>query len=274
MKEIDYINQRKLRNPSKLTLFVRKLKTFSWKKIAITIIVAILLIAGAIYITRSNILTIDSISVTSIDSSDLRYLNVAEIEDQVAWLNSNNYFTVDLSRAEKEIIDQFPFVKKVVISKDFPNKVKILIVERKPVFVINVNNQQCYLAEADGHVLNYDLNITECSTYTKQYNSIYTDIVNPLNPYVKGQQSNSYVILKLSQLVDNLSSKNYTVDRIVVKDQYCELTLLNKKILVFAIDDSLNEQIARFEIILPELEKNDDQYRVLDLRYDRPIKRY
>lgn len=273
MDEFAYLKQYNRLQFTRKEQIIRRFKLMNWRKIAVILFVVLLVLAVLYVIFKTPILQIKSVEVSGLNNSELVNIDKNAAFVIVSESIGESYFTVNAQTVIEKLSAQFPFVKNVVVSKEFPDKLLFQIEERQPVFTVNINNTQCVLLEADGFVIDVELDPSKCRDESAAFKTVYIETVNPLNPFVRREHSNVYMITRLSELKLLLASKNYSVARIVIKDEYCEITLQNQKILVFAIDNSLQVQVARFEIILPELEKAFDKFKVLDLRYERPVKR-
>ncbi|HIE65059.1 MAG: FtsQ-type POTRA domain-containing protein [Nitrospira sp.] len=73
-------------------------------------------------------------NVKEIRWSGLHHLKGSGIRDRLAALTGENLFYLDLADARKELLSD-PWVKSVVVKKVFPDRLSIMIVERKPALV-------------------------------------------------------------------------------------------------------------------------------------------
>jgi len=68
--------------------------------------------------------------------------------------NVGDLVTLSYRNAEKQIADKFPYIKSATVVFSLPNKVKINIIERKPLFLID-NNGKDLVVDNEAYVLQY-----------------------------------------------------------------------------------------------------------------------
>jgi cell division septal protein FtsQ len=63
---------------------------------------------------------------------------------------SKNILVVDTGSLKKEILNKFPIIEKITISRKFPQTITMGVVERKPVGVFCDNSEKCFLVDQNG----------------------------------------------------------------------------------------------------------------------------
>jgi len=125
------------------------------KIIIYTILSIILLSAIFSFIFFTNVFSIKEIEVVNNNKVDREtIINNSEIK-----LGSSNLFLIN-SEQVGEKIKKIPYIDNVVVSKRFPNKIVIDVVERVSSYILKVN-EEYYSVDADGAILEKIANVDE-----------------------------------------------------------------------------------------------------------------
>ena len=177
----------------------------------------------------------------------------------------NNYKLREISNK----IEKNPFVKAVQVSRQFPNVIKINIVERKPLAIINLDEK--LMIDNDGFVLP---------------NHIYGDgllipVLSGFNPakdlYPYGEKTLSIKVKEAISILNQLS-KSYNK----LYNNISEITLNNNDDYVIILSDRPTRVILGKKNIMTKLnilktfdkslgQRQLTDYRLLDMRYNKQL---
>ena len=177
----------------------------------------------------------------------------------------NNYKLREISNK----IEKNPFVKAVQVSRQFPNVIKINIVERKPLAIINLDEK--LMIDNDGFVLpNHSYG-----------DSVLIPVLSGFNPakdlYPHGEKTLSIKVKEAISILNQLS-KSYNK----LYNNISEITLNNNDDYVIILSDRPTRVILGKKDIITKLNilKNFDKslgqrqltdFRLLDMRYNKQL---
>lgn len=96
--------------------------------LAFVVVALMLLAAGAWWVLRQPFFPIGGIKV----DGDVTHNNAVTLRANVAPQLAGNFFTVDLARA-RTAFESVPWVRKAVVRREFPNKLRVTLTEQVPV---------------------------------------------------------------------------------------------------------------------------------------------
>lgn len=82
-----------------------------------------------------------------ISSDDLKHLIEDKLTKKILFFNSKSLFLADLKEIEENILKKYPEIEKVDFFKKIPDKLEVLIKERKPVAVFKKDNNYFLIDE-------------------------------------------------------------------------------------------------------------------------------
>ena len=177
----------------------------------------------------------------------------------------NNYKLREISNK----IEKNPFVKAVQVSRQFPNVIKINIVERKPLAIINLDEK--LMIDNDGFVLpNHSYG-----------DSVLIPVLSGFNPakdlYPYGEKTLSIKVKEAISILNQLS-KSYNK----LYNNISEITLNNNDDYVIILSDRPTRVILGKKNIMTKLnilktfdkslgQRQLTDYRLLDMRYNKQL---
>jgi len=166
-------------------------------------------------------------------------------------------------------IEKNPFVKAVQVSRQFPNVIKINIVERKPLAIINLDEK--LMIDNDGFVLpNHSYG-----------DSVLIPVLSGFNPakdlYPYGEKTLSIKVKEAISILNQLS-KSYNK----LYNNISEITLNNNDDYVIILSDRPTRVILGKKNIMTKLnilktfdkslgQRQLTDYRLLDMRYNKQL---
>lgn len=91
---------------------------------------AMLLALGVAWLMRQSLFSLSAIRV----QGDLAHNNAVTLRANVAPRLAGNFFTVDLG-ATRAVFESVPWVRRALVQREFPNRLKVVLQEHKPVAI-------------------------------------------------------------------------------------------------------------------------------------------
>lgn len=112
--------------PTAMPLDVKLMNTFS---VVLGLVFAAMLVAlGVAWVLRQSLFSLSAIRV----QGDLAHNNAVTLRANVAPRLAGNFFTVDLA-ATRAVFESVPWVRRALVQREFPNRLKVVLQEHKPV---------------------------------------------------------------------------------------------------------------------------------------------
>ena len=201
----------------------------------------------------------ESAPVTSVViSGEMRYSQRSDIINAIDRVDMGNYFQVDVNEVQRYVLT-LPWVYSVAVRKQWPNELKIYVVDQNPVALWNGN----FLINQLGQVFQADLGR-----------------INHYLPSFFGPEGTELMALEnYRDLNDLLSFKALTIDELVLSERFSWQLTLNDGVTLNLGREERVERIQRFMDVYPIIkaqlkekiiaEKQQNQaVDYIDLRYD------
>ncbi len=112
--------------PTPMPMDVKLMNTFS---VVLGLAFAAMLVAlGVAWLMRQSLFSLSAIRV----QGDLIHNNAVTLRANVAPRLTGNFFTVDLG-ATRAVFESVPWVRRALVQREFPNRLKVVLQEHKPV---------------------------------------------------------------------------------------------------------------------------------------------
>lgn len=201
----------------------------------------------------------ESVPVTSIViSGEMPYSQRSDIAKAIETVDLGNFFQLDVDKVQTQVM-ALPWVYSVAVRKEWPNELKIYVVDQKPVAVWNGD----FLLSKSGHVFQADL----------------SRITHYL-PNFFGPEGTEHIALEnYHNLNSLLDYKSLSIDELILTERFSwQLTLDDGVTLNLGREERV-ERIQRFMDAYPMIkaqlkakiiaEKDKNQaVDYIDLRYD------
>ena len=165
-----------------------------------------------------------------------------KIKKKLSFLYKENLFFLNLEEIEKNLKNE-TFIESFSIKKIYPNTLKIIIVEKKPIAILHNKKEKFYIS-SKGNLINFiDINI-------------YNDL-----PTVFGKGENFY------SLYQDLQNIKFPLDKI--KSYYFfesgrwDLVMQDDKVIKLPVEDYLSS-LKNF--MLSKTNSNFNKYKIFDYR--------
>ena len=243
-----------------------KKNTFSLRKVVVVGLSLLFLLTLTSAVKWANYRK--SFVLTGVDISGYNILEKKDYQVIVSEFkieSINNYKLREISNK----IEKNPFVKAVQVSRQFPNVIKINIVERKPLAIINLDEK--LMIDNDGFVLpNHSYG-----------DSVLIPVLSGFNPakdlYPYGEKTLSIKVKEAISILNQLS-KSYNK----LYNNISEITLNNNDDYVIILSDRPTRVILGKKNIMTKLnilktfdkslgQRQLTDYRLLDMRYNKQL---
>lgn len=164
-------------------------------KLAAVIATVLVVVFGSIFIYRSNLLAITTVTV-----SGAEHLTDQEVTQLAAVPDDSTLLRLDAAGICGRL-EEHPWVKSAQISRQFPNSIKIQITERTPSAVVKISKKSIWVISTDGAWL---------SSATKDDWKNYRRIVDAdatMSAPVAGSECTNEGVLNALKIYDGVSSK-------------------------------------------------------------------
>ena len=222
-----------------------------WLGLAFFVVVIISLLSFSWFVSK-RVNAEESLPVTNITiTGEMPYTRAEDIEVAIKKVNLSNFFNVDVNQVHQAIA-QLPWVYSVAIRKQWPNELKIHVVDQKPVAVWNGD----FLINQNGKAFQADqarLQKQRLPAFFGPEGSEIIALAN-FNDFSK--------LLEFSQL---------GIDELVLSDRFAWQLTLSDGVLLNLGRENRIERIQLFMDVYPQIlehKKQDQQVNYVDLRYD------
>ncbi|MCH2058777.1 MAG: cell division protein FtsQ/DivIB [Thalassotalea sp.] len=192
--------------------------------------------------------------VTSVKiSGEMPYTQRSDIMKALDELNTSNFFKVDVNRVQ-ETINDLPWVYSVAVRKQWPNELKIYVVDQSPIARWNGDffiNEYGTAFQADAGRVNHKL------------------------PAFYGPEGSELVALdNFKSLNKLLTYRSLAIDELVLSERFSWQLTLSDGVQVNLGREERVERIQRFMDIYPQIKtyrKEGEEIDYIDLRYDTGV---
>lgn len=186
-------------------------------------------------------------------SGSMPYTRTSEIEIALKAINLSNFFHVNVNNVH-EVIMQLPWVYSVAVRKQWPNELKIYVVDQTPVASWNGD----FLINQAGKAFQAD-----------------KSRLNELLPAFFGPEGSEELALSNYKNMNRLLQYHeFAIEELMLSERFAwELTLKNGISLNLGRENRI-ERIQRFMDIYPHIIENikvEQQVNYVDLRYDTGV---
>ena len=190
-----------------------------------------------------------------------QFVNAADIH-QMADSNTlgHNLIKFNTADLEKKLENNFLGAKNVVVEKTYPDKLKIIIIERTPIAVIYQNQEENFLVDEDGYVLGFaDPKAVDLPRlrYEKEIK---------VGLFIDKQIVPLY--LELTELLDQEKIK---VSSMSFNPNYVQFFLDKGVEVLVGNEKDKSEAIKAISALLQQSNVDDQEIQRIDLRYDKVI---
>jgi cell division protein FtsQ len=231
----------------------QKLHWSFWFGVAFFIAVIVGIIAFSLYLTEKMVAQ-EQLPITSLSvDGEMRYTKQEEITKALEKIDLSNFFKVDVNAVQQQIA-KLPWVYSVAVRKQWPNELKIYLVDQKPIALWNGD----FLINQYGDVF--------------QANT--QKIAKNIPQFFGPEGSESIALENFKNFNRLLKFKALSISELVLTERFSwQITLSDGVVLNLGRENRI-ERIQRFMDIYPEILKHkkvNQQVNYVDLRYDTGV---
>ena len=183
-------------------------------------------------------------------AGEMPYTVKGDIEKAIDNINLSNFFKVDVNQVQKEVAN-LPWVYSVSVRKNWPNELRIYVVDQIPVAQWN----QDFLINQQGQTFQAD---------TKRLTQNLPAFFGPEGSELMALE-NYYSLNKLLQF------NGLAIDQLVLSERFAWQLMLSDGVTLNLGRENRVERVQRFMDLYPEILKHKEsnqQVNYVDLRYD------
>lgn len=163
-----------------MPLDVKLMNTFS---VVLGLAFAAMVVAlGVAWVLRQSLFSLSAIRV----QGDLTHNNAVTLRANVAPRLAGNFFTVDLA-ATRAVFESVPWVRRALVQREFPNRLKVVLQEHKPVAF--------WGAESDARLVN---------NFGEVFEANQGEVEAEVLPVLNGPQGQAPLVLQAYQVLSPL----------------------------------------------------------------------
>ncbi len=231
----------------------KKLHWSFWFGVSFFVAVIIGIISFSVYFSEKMVAQ-EHLPITALSiNGEMRYTEKEDIASALEDIDLSNFFKVNVNQVQEKI-SQLPWVYSVSVRKQWPNELKIYLVDQLPIAIWNGD----FLINQYGDVFQADI--------AKLADNI---------PHFYGPEGSENIALENFRNFNRLLKfKALSISELVLSERFSwQLTLTDGVLLNLGREKRI-ERIQRFMDVYPEILKNkkeDQQVDYVDLRYDTGV---
>ncbi|PCI60922.1 MAG: cell division protein FtsQ [Gammaproteobacteria bacterium] len=183
-------------------------------------------------------------------SGEIRYTQHSEITSVLVDINLSNFFQVDVNQVQEKIA-QLPWVYSVSVRKQWPNELKIYVVDQTPIALWNGD----FLINKQGEVFQADI----------------SQLKKALPQFFGPEGSETIALENYNNFNKLLKFGDLFVEELVLSERFSWQLTLNDGVLLNLGREHRFERVSRFMDLYAQINKNKTENRqvdYVDLRYD------
>lgn len=193
----------------------------------------------------------ESAPVTSVViSGEMPYSKRDDIIAAIDQIDRGNFFQVDVNAIQTEVLT-LPWVYSVAVRKQWPNELKIYVVDQKPVAIWNGD----FLINQQGDV--FQANIARIKHYL---------------PHFFGPEGSELLVLKNYRDFNALLDfKSLTVDELVLSERFSWLLTLDDGVTLNLGREERVERIQRFMDVYPMIKAQLEAKKIVEKQHNQAV---
>jgi len=242
---------------------------------------------GLYYVTYSNIFQIQKIDIQgneNIKKDDIENTILAQMEKKrFIVFPQKNIFFLNKKEMGDTIYNTFS-LEQVHIKKNFFHGLQITLKEKKP-FIVWIENKKSYYVDEKGIAISQVEQFDAQKENFKDYNILRHNIIYKNLPIIQNIASQKYYlkneiiinndlllkIKKLIQSINNIVKININFFEINDNEKYITIITAEGWKIYFSLEDDIESQIKKLELILDNKSKVGKIIDYIDLRYGDKI---
>ncbi len=227
---------------------IKKIDVAFWAGVVFFAVVVGFIFSFGMFLTE-RLSEDESVPVTSIVvSGEMKYTDKEEVESVVENIGMGNFFKVDVNEVQGAV-NTLPWVYSVAVRKQWPNELKVYVVDQRPIAHWN----------GDSYINVYG-EVFQVGSAHKSLN---------LPEFFGPEGTEDLAIENYINLNQLLSFGGFNISELVLSERYAWQLTLQSGVRLNLGRENRVERIQRFMDAYPNIElKDDTQIDYVDLRYD------
>jgi cell division protein FtsQ len=180
---------------------------------------------------------------------DFEYLESDDVQQVLASVDTLGTFMSQDVDELQYVVEELPWIAQASIRKQWPETVKIYVVEHRPSAIWNGTS----MLNNEGDIFYADVSLVNTDELIKLY----------------GMDSTSSLVLQTwREIVPKFTKLGLTISSVVLNDRQAWQLILENGIRLELGKDSLDERLERFFSLYNQLGQDSQKVSYIDLRYD------
>jgi len=191
----------------------------------------------------------ESAPVTSlVISGEMNYTKKNDIEAAIDHISFGNFFKVDVNNVQK-MVETLPWVYSVSVRKQWPNELRIYVVDQSPIAHWN----------GDSYI----------NVYGEVFQTGTKYLTNHLPSFYGPEGTENIALENYKNLNNLLNYGDFTISELVLSERYAWQLTLQSGVMLNLGRENRVERVQRFMDAYPYIKLTEDvQIDYVDLRYD------
>jgi len=244
----------------------RKKSIFRYRFFWLGVLFFFIISAIFYFLFFSEVFQVEKIIVTGeerVSKENLKLLVEEKLEKKIFFLKTRNIFLVNLNEIKKDILNNFPQIAEVEISRGFPDAFNIIVVER---FGLTVwcQAEQCFLMDNEGVIFEEIFDVDPKAFQIKKLAQVPELKLG--DKVIEKEKLNQILDIK-SKLRDNLKISLTAVT--IMSDERLNAKTAEGWEIYFNPEGDIEWQLTKLRAVLEEeiLPENRKNLEYIDLRF-------
>jgi len=249
---------------------LRKFKS-KYKNFLIILIIFLFSFLALWLLDKLGVTKVNNIIVVEISGNEFNYIDANELKNKLEIkFSDTSYYKLEEEELKNFIISYTPYSKSISIEKLFPSSIKISIKEKIPILTIK-SGDNCGVIDDIGACLEILSDNNNCASLA-QFTSTSILEANELQlTFERNKQISFYDTEMILMTTKMLEQNGYTVESYEYLDETYIFYIESNKQIIFTSLEGFELQQKRMLVSLSEIGNRKLDFKVLDVRYDRPI---
>jgi hypothetical protein len=183
-------------------------------------------------------------------------------------IKGRNFFSIHSSKLAKELADE--------ISKNVPNSLVVVLKTFPPKIVAYTKDSRCTLLSVDGVVLEnlceQEEDISACCIDFHSKGSYYLFQSNDVDIAKLDSGGEKLLVMEtISKIIKIVRSFEIDIKEVSLKENIVEIKDDKERIARFTLSGDIEEQLARYFVVMGKVRSESMEYKEVDARFNRPV---
>lgn len=191
-------------------------------------------------------------------------------------IKGKNFFSIHSSKLAKELVNEISYVQFATISKNVPNSLVVVLKTFPPKIVAYTKDSRCTLLSVEGIVLE---NLCEdeedkgaCCEDFHSKNIYYLFRSNDVAVAKLDTGGEKLLVMEtISKIVKIVGSFEIDIKEITLSENVVEIKDGEDRISRFTLSGDIEEQLARYFVVMGKVRSENIGYKEIDARFNRPV---